>query len=222
MQRYVLGAERTVDPLMPWVRFEDKFPIHRKVWPLDDATYRLYTEAVFWCARETTDGRIIQADLGSVSKRASTRRAAVLVERGLWHAAGYECPSPNCPTSGEDGWVIHDYLEYQPTKVKVKADLAAKAERTRQWRERKAGKKPPGDASPPDHETGTYPDGDASPSPPRPAPKGRVGTTSPRPSPAANGGVAAAGADAQPCPTCGNAPTSAYHLGACLRSAGAA
>jgi hypothetical protein len=205
---------------MTWVRFDDQFTIHRKVAPLDDATYRLLTEAVFWCARNTTDGRIAADELSTVSPRATKPRVANLVRRGSWHEAGFDCASEKCPKSGPDGWVIHDYLEYQPTKEKVKAELAAKAERTRRWRERKNGdasRDPPNEAS----RDGT---GDASsipsPSPPRPAPK-EGGAGAPQHSPAANGGVAAAGGERKAtsagpkCERCGNPATSGYHRRVC-------
>lgn len=212
---------------MTWARFDDQFPIHRKVAPLDDATYRLHTEAVFWCSRNTTDGHIGADELATVSARASKARVAKLIERGLWHAAPYECPSPKCPPTNGAGWVVHDYLEYQPTKEKVKAELAARAERTRLWRERKGGRKP-GDTSSDASRDGVSDasgdtSSDASPSPPRPAPK-EGGAGAPQSLPAAVVGGAAAGAKSKPkprsglpsCPRCGNGADSAYHRNVCL------
>jgi hypothetical protein len=173
-----------------WVRYDDQAAIHRKVAPLDDATYRLWREAIEWCARNTTDGRIAADELSSVSTRASKRRAEILVRKELWHEADApRCPGPKCPEPGPDGWVIHDYHDYQPTKVAVKAELAAKAERTRKWREAKAGRNKPrdgdGDASPDGHGDDT---GHARiSSPPRPAPK-EAGSGTPQRSPAAKRG----------------------------------
>lgn len=207
------------------MRFDDQFPIHRKVAPLDDATYRLLSEAVFWCARNTTDGRIAADELPTISPRATKPRVANLVRRGSWHEAGYICDSDRCPEPGPDGWVIHDYLEYQPTKERVKADLAAKAERTRRWRERKNGSNGGGDASrdPPKDEAsdGTRDaSSDASPSPPRPAPK-EGGAVAPQRLPTAVGGGGAAGSVNKParrrCPTCGNATDSSYHRNVCVK-----
>jgi len=155
-----------------WVRRDDQASIHRKVAPLDDATYRLWSEAMEWCSRNGTDGRIGADELTEI-KRGTEPRAAKLVARNLWHQAGYQCDSDKCPPAGPDGWVIHDYLDYNPTKAQVKAELAAKAERTRRWRERKGGNAS-GDASQKASRDG---DGDASrdapvtlprPAPPRP------------------------------------------------------
>jgi hypothetical protein len=93
---------------MTWVRFDDQASIHRKVAPLDDATYRLWREAIEWSSRNLTDGQISLEDLPESSKRASPARASKLVARRLWHDAGYVCDSVKCPPPGHDGWVIHD------------------------------------------------------------------------------------------------------------------
>lgn len=100
---------------MPWVRFDDRYPVSRKVGGLSDAAFRLHTEAIFWCARELTDGRIARDELKLVSGIARPdRHVAELVRRGLWDE-----------TAG--GWQIHDYLDYQPTRAKVLADREKKA-----------------------------------------------------------------------------------------------
>ena len=52
---------------MPWVRFDDLFPENRKVRRLPDPAYRLHVEAIFWCARNLTDGFIPADELPDVS-----------------------------------------------------------------------------------------------------------------------------------------------------------
>lgn len=203
---------------MTWVRRDDQASIHRKVAPLDDATYRLWSEAIEWCSRNGTDGRIAPDELAEI-KRGTRPRAAKLVERGLWHAAGYLCDSPKCPQWGPAGWVIHDYLDYNPSKEQVQLERAAKAERTRKWREAKAN----GDASHGHHETGTRRARVPSPSRPVPPRPEGGGDGVPDAPPAADGdGVAAGGRRSQPqrpCPVCGNAMTSAYHRNVCAEEA---
>lgn len=150
-------------------------PIHRKVAALSDAAYRLYDEALHWSARNLADGAIAAAELKDVSKRGQPKYAAELVGRRLWHPAGEECPSPKCPPGGPDGWVIHDYWDYQPSREKALREKEAKAERQRRWLEAQKNKKDgkrdalkdaSGDASQDAPE-------DAAPSPPRP--EGRRG-----------------------------------------------
>jgi hypothetical protein len=188
---------------MTWVRFDDLFPIHRKVAPLDDATFRLQVEAVSWCSRNTTDGRIAGDELDTISKRATRARAANLVKRGIWHQASETCPSEKCPPPGADGWVIHDYLEYQFSRERIRADLQAKADRTKRWRERKAtqpSSDADGDASQRRHRDASRDASPTRPDPTRPAPKG-AGT--------------GRGSTEPPCPTCANPLDSPYHRNVC-------
>lgn len=126
--------------MMPWARFDDHFPVNRKVEGLTDTAFRLHVSAIIWCVRNLMDGVVPEGDLELVTARvrAPARFSTELVRRGLWHEAGYECGSDNCPPSGPDGWVIHDYFEFQPTKEQELAKKASNAERQRQWRERNA------------------------------------------------------------------------------------
>jgi len=124
---------------MPWVRFDDQFTIHRKVDGLSDAAFRLHTSAIFWSARNLTDGSVTREDLDGVSARVRTpeRFAAECKKRGVWHLGDEDCPSEKCPADGSgdgDGWIIHDYWEFQPSKVQVVRDRAAAAERQAKWR----------------------------------------------------------------------------------------
>lgn len=126
---------------MPWVRFDDQFPIHRKTARLSDAAFRLHVAAIFWSARNLTDGFVSKEDLEDVCTR--VRRPMVhvaeLILRGVWHLADEACPSEQCsaPHAG-DGWVIHDYLEYQPSAGRVRSERQANARRQQDWRDRKA------------------------------------------------------------------------------------
>lgn len=120
---------------MTWVRKDDQMPINRKVASLSDGAYRLDDEAICWSSRNLTDGVVVADDFGGISKRATVRNAGELVRRGRWHRAGDEpCTSENCPPPGEDGWVIHDYLEYNPSAAEVRDGRKKRAERQRNWR----------------------------------------------------------------------------------------
>lgn len=89
------------------LKFDDQFPIHRKVHGLTDAAFRLHVEAIFWCARNLTDGFIAQDDLASVSRyRRPEGYVTELVNRGAWDVV-------------DGGWRIHDYLDWQDSRDKV-------------------------------------------------------------------------------------------------------
>lgn len=200
---------------MTWVRYDDNVANHPKVSPLDDATYRLWREAIEWCAHNLTDGVILPHQLAITSTRASKPRAAKLVQAGLWHLAGTPCTSKHCPPSTGDGWVIHDYWDYQPTRAKVRAEQEANRERQRRFMDKLKGRST--NASPNGAHNGVS---SANPAPPRPAPKGGKGAAPPSALPAADGDGAAAATDERPtrapnCRTCGNPRTSSYHQNVC-------
>jgi hypothetical protein len=118
------------------LKFDDQFPIHRKVHGLTDAAFRLHVEAIFWCARNLTDGFIAQDDLASVSRyRRPEGYVAELVGRGAWDIA-------------EGGWAIHDFLEWQQSRSKVLQvreirKKAGAAGGRRSGETRRTGSKPP-------------------------------------------------------------------------------
>lgn len=125
---------------MPWVKFDDQYPQHPKIGPLSDRLYRLHNTAIFWSSRHTTDGVIRAELLTQVRAKAKAADATELVRRRLFHGADDPpCPSPLCPPPGPDGWVIHDYWDYQPTRAKVIRERTARASRQARWRARRAG-----------------------------------------------------------------------------------
>lgn len=111
---------------MPWVRFDDQFPIHRKVDSLSDPAFRLHVSAIFWSARNLTDGYVPEIDLDAASPRTMQRPSkfvSELVRRGAW-------------AKSQDGWQIHDYLDYQPSKVRVVEDRKKNAMRQKRFRDK--------------------------------------------------------------------------------------
>ncbi len=94
---------------MSWVRFEDNFSEHPKVLAVSDAAFRLHVRAVSYCSRLLTDGWVTRAALCSLKPgRWGERLANELVAATLWEARG-------------DGYAIHDYLHYQPSRQQVEA-----------------------------------------------------------------------------------------------------
>jgi hypothetical protein len=177
---------------MTWVRFDDQFPIHRKVGGLSDVLYRLHTEAIFWCARNGTDGVIRQNELNLTSTRARLARVSELTSRQLWHNSAEICEQCKAALADAgtpappDGWLIHDYLAYQPSRGKVAREREAKAERQAKWLASKKGTRRTRDASL-DASEDIAPR-DANPAPPRPEGSGAKPRGASRPLASQGGG----------------------------------
>lgn len=91
---------------MPWtVNLDEQMPWHPKVARLTDPAFRLYVHAVCWASRAQSDGAVPSADLQHVAPglRRRERLAAELVSAGLFEET--DC-----------GWLVHDYLDYQPSR----------------------------------------------------------------------------------------------------------
>jgi hypothetical protein len=148
---------------MVWVRFDDQYPIHRKVTRLSDAAFRLHTSAFFWCSRNLTDGYVPEEDLEDVCAqvRSPQRFVPELVKRGLWEPV-------------EDGWKIHDYLEYQPSKEKVLDERRKSAERQKKFREQR--KRPTERGSESNGSSNAVTNGRSNTTPSRPVPSSPEGT----------------------------------------------
>jgi hypothetical protein len=227
---------------MPWVRFDDQYPIHRKVAALSDPAYRLHSASIPWSNRNLMDGWIPTGDLDQVC--AQVRKPATfvleLVRRGLFHEAGHNCPSTACPADGThaDGWVIHDYWNYQPSRAKVVQQRRAKAERQARWLAKRIGASSTGPAdlsttgmsgnardgpkkdADIDASNDTSHDTSVTPTPPRPAPKEAVAGHRSTARRQRAGGAAGGEPNVRTsptCPRCGNPTSSAYHRNVCAK-----
>lgn len=101
---------------MAWVRLDDGFPRHRKVRELrrDVVAKWLHVVAICHCGEHLTDGRVdelafeqITYDAG-VPMSAAKRAVPKLIAAGLWIE------------HDQDGWLICDYLDYNPPAAEVK------------------------------------------------------------------------------------------------------
>jgi hypothetical protein len=116
---------------MSWVRLDDRFPSHRKVALLSDRAFRLHVSALCWCAENLTDGHVGERELPLVARLRNLQAAAKeLVDAGLWDRV-------------DGGWLVHDYLDYNPSRDQVLAERKKNAERQERFRRRKAAKPSP-------------------------------------------------------------------------------
>lgn len=113
---------------MTWFRVDDSLHDHskvRKVAVKAPAALALWLIAGSWSMRKLTDGFIPDDDLPWLIPGAE-QLAAELVAARLWRRV-------------RGGHQFHDWLEYQPSAEKVRADRAAAAERMRRLREGRSG-----------------------------------------------------------------------------------
>jgi hypothetical protein len=103
------GDDRT------YVKLHDGFDEHPKVTGLSDKAFRTYIEALCYCSRNLTDGRI---PFATSRKLATPRVWGALVGSGLVEEVN----------SGEAGYTIHDYLEHQRSADQVRQYKEAKRE----------------------------------------------------------------------------------------------
>jgi hypothetical protein len=116
---------------MTWFKVDDKFPTHRKVLSIPRGPRRLsaigaWTLAGAWVSGSSHDGQVpiyVLDDLGITAKV-----AADLVSAGLWEVA-------------DGGYLVHDYLDFNPSKDQVDRDRAAAAERQRKGREKQKSRR---------------------------------------------------------------------------------
>lgn len=104
---------------MSWARIDDAMPDSLKVAPLSDAAFRAYVTSICYCARSLSDGFVPSKKAKEFTGR--PRVVQELTDACLWEAV-------------TDGFKVHDYLVYNPTREKVLAERAAAAERMKRNR----------------------------------------------------------------------------------------
>lgn len=116
---------------MAWVRLDDGFPEHPKVARAGDLAAWLYVCGLTYANRQATDG-FIPASI--VPRLTGLKNPLVLAKRlvevDLWERAD------------DDGYRIHDYLDYQPSSDRVRRERNANAARQDAWRQRRNGVTP--------------------------------------------------------------------------------
>jgi len=94
---------------VPFLLVDDRIMEHPKLEELSDRAFRLHVAGLCHCAGNLTDGLLTTPTVRALCGRLRARKQHVseLVSSGLW--VDY----------GERGFIIHDYLEHNPTKAEV-------------------------------------------------------------------------------------------------------
>ena len=101
---------------MAWVRLDDEFPDHKKVAGLSNDAFCLHVTAMCWVAKWQTDGKLPGKLLGKLGWRCQdpASAAAELVTANVWEIT-------------PEGWEIHDFTQYNPTKEQIEALAATRS-----------------------------------------------------------------------------------------------
>ncbi|MGW4810507.1 hypothetical protein ACWEPB_02530 [Kitasatospora cineracea] len=153
---------------MPWFKIDDGFHCHPKVFAAGTPAVGLYVRCGSWAAQQVTDGVIPR----QIAKLYGTpRMIKALIDAGLWHQAGHGCES--CTEVDTNSYLIHQYLERNPSRVETELARESKTKRQQKWRENKK-KQQVNDEEAPSVDGGvdasTSRHGDAAPVPTRPDP----------------------------------------------------
>lgn len=103
---------------MTWVRLDENIPHHPKLLSVSPQAAWLFVCCLAYCNRLLTDGAIPQNALKHISP---TSRRPLTDMSTLVHSRLIDIS----PT----GWMIHDYLKYQPSAETIRAQRAATAAR---------------------------------------------------------------------------------------------
>lgn len=110
---------------MTWLKVDDEFPEHKKVRRLSDGAFRLHVTAMCLCAKDETDGRVAEADLDDMKNIDRLRKfIPALVLADLWEVI-------------DGGWLIHDFLDYNPSHEQLVRDRASARDRQARAREKR-------------------------------------------------------------------------------------
>lgn len=110
---------------MTWVRIDDQFPDHPKVAAVGPQAAWLHVCGLCYAARYLTDGFVPDAIVSRLTIFEDvTPLVTLLVTHALWAQV-------------DGGYMIHDFLEYNPSREQVMQEREAGAKRISEWRKRK-------------------------------------------------------------------------------------
>jgi hypothetical protein len=119
---------------MPWFALDDGFDTHPKVRKAGNAAIGLFVRLGVHATKHLTEGHLDGVIVRDYGTPATVRK---LVSVGMLHEHGHGCP--RCPQPAEDGFVIHDYLDYNKSRAQIEA--AREAARKRQNRGRESARR---------------------------------------------------------------------------------
>lgn len=106
---------------MGWAKIDDGYATHPKMLAAGLEATGLDVRAISHCAHYGTDGFVSDTDVAMLAAGANARRLARrLVEVGRWERDDMR-----------KGYVVHDYLEYNPSREDIEAERRRQSDRGR-------------------------------------------------------------------------------------------
>jgi hypothetical protein len=114
---------------MPWGQWDDQLYDNGKVASFTDKEYRLWGNSISYANRHLTGGHLTEAQVRVLTSpiKATQRTIDGLVAKRGWERV-------------DDGYMIHDFLEFNRTPADVLAEREAARARAKAARERRTGK----------------------------------------------------------------------------------
>lgn len=144
---------------MAWVRISDDFYDHPKFQQLTGVGVSMWVAGLAYANRNLTDGfvpvrmacaLVDQDSLGysmygpGQEGSAAANGLVSLVDAGLWHEEGHGCE--RCPQPPAGSIIMHDYLDYQPSRVDVEKRADERSQAGRKGAQKRWGGKPDGNS----------------------------------------------------------------------------
>lgn len=115
---------------MTWMKVDDRLHANRKARVAGLPAMGLWLLTGSWAADTLSDGFVPATQPWAWAGSDAAELAGRLVDAGLW-----------LPTEqlGEQGWMFHDWHDYQPMRADVLAKRESDRERMRRWRSKRHG-----------------------------------------------------------------------------------
>ena len=113
--------------LSGWVRFENTTPDSLKVAPVSDRAHRPWFNAICYCSRARSSGKVPAALILTLSPTANAKAVGELLAAGL-----LERPD-------EKTYLVHDYLDYNPSRERIEEMREGNRDRVARHREKHDG-----------------------------------------------------------------------------------
>lgn len=120
---------------MSWAKLDDQYPDHPKIIEVGPLGMALHTAAICYCARYLTDGFVPAAMI----TRLINLDGIQTINNGVSNAVTHKEVIDNLTRVGllevvQGGYMIHDFLKYNPKGEDVKRERAENAARQAAWK----------------------------------------------------------------------------------------